>query len=107
MERMLEGMVIFIARIHNYILSLNDAYEKNFTDKQLHFLVIGIIGMLILVIIYPLFKILSENHILAIAFIYVFTVIVVITFAIEMDRSFPVPEQWISQILYLDLQDFY
>ena len=81
MERMLEGMVIFIARIHNYILSLNDAYEKNFTDKQLHFLVIGIIGMLILAVIYPLFKILSENHILAIAFIYVFTVIVVITFA--------------------------
>ena len=53
-----------------------------YVDKQLHFLVIGIIGMLILVIIYPLFKILSENHILAIAFIYVFTVIVVITFAI-------------------------
>ena len=68
MERMLEGMVIFIARIHNYILSLNDAYEKNFTDKQLHFLVIGIIGMLILAVIYPLFKILSENHILAITF---------------------------------------
>ena len=39
MERMLEGMVIFVAKIHNYILSLNDAYEKNFTDKQLHFLV--------------------------------------------------------------------
>ena len=87
MERMLEGMVIFIARIHNYILSLNDAYEKNFTDKQLHFLVIGIIGMLILVIIYPLFKILSENHILAIAFIYVFTVLVVITFAIEIGQK--------------------
>ena len=87
MERMLEGMVIFIARIHNYILSLNDAYEKNFTDKQLHFLVIGIIGMLILAVIYPLFKILSENHILAIAFIYVFTVIVVITFAIEIGQK--------------------
>ena len=72
MERMLEGMVIFVAKIHNYILSLNDAYEKNFTDKQLHFLVIGILGMLILMVIYPLFKLLSENHILAIAFIYVF-----------------------------------
>ena len=47
MERMLEGMVIFIARIHNYILSLNDAYEKNFTEL--------VTGMLIL--IHPLFKI--------------------------------------------------
>lgn len=87
MERMLEGMVIFVAKIHNYILSLNDAYEKNFTDKQLHFLVIGIFGMLILMVIYPLFKLLSENHILVIAFIYVFTVIVVITFAIEIGQK--------------------
>ena len=87
MERMLEGMVIFVAKIHNYILSLNDAYEKNFTDKQLHFLVIGILGMLILMVIYPLFKLLSENHILAIAFIYVFTVIVVITIAIEFGQK--------------------
>ncbi|WP_243008626.1 hypothetical protein [Anaerobutyricum hallii] len=87
MERMLEGMVIFVAKIHNYILSLNDAYEKNFTDKQLHFLVIGILGMLILMVIYPLFKLLSENHILVIAFIYVFTVIVVITFAIEIGQK--------------------
>ena len=87
MERMLEGMVIFVAKIHNYILSLNDAYEKNFTDKPLHFLVIGILGMLILMVIYPLFKLLSENHILAIAFIYVFTVIVVITFAIEIGQK--------------------
>ena len=87
MERMLEGMVIFVAKIHNYILSLHDAYEKNFTDKQLHFLVIGILGMLILMVIYPLFKLLSENHILAIAFIYVFTVIVVITFAIEIGQK--------------------
>ena len=80
MERMLEGMVIFVAKIHNYILSLNDAYEKNF-------IVIGILGMLILMVIYPLFKLLSENHILAIAFIYVFTVIVVITFAIEIGQK--------------------
>ena len=87
MERMLEEMVIFIAKIHNYILSLNDAYEKNFTDKQLHFLVIGILGMLILMLIYPLFKLLSENHILMISFIYVFTVIVVITFAIEIGQK--------------------
>ena len=87
MEGMLERMVIFIAKIHNYILTLNDAYEKNFTDKQLHFLVIGIVGMLILMVIYPLFKLLSENHILVIAFIYVFTVIVVITFAIEIGQK--------------------
>ena len=87
MKELLYWIVEWIAKIHSHILRLNDAYEYNFTDKELHFLVIGNIGMLILVIIYPLFKILSENHILAIAFIYVFTVIVVITFAIEIGQK--------------------
>lgn len=35
MERMLEGMVIFVAKIHNYILSLNDALQrKTFTEQS-------------------------------------------------------------------------
>ena len=38
MERMLEGMVIFVAKIHNYILSLNDAYEKNLQTSSSTFL---------------------------------------------------------------------
>lgn len=87
MERLLEGIVIFIAKMHGYFLSLNDAYEKDFTDKQLHFLVIGVLGMAMLLVIYPLFKMLSKNHILIIAFIYVFTLIVVITFAIEIGQK--------------------
>ena len=35
MESILEALVVLIAKSHSYILSLNDAYEKNFTDKQL------------------------------------------------------------------------
>ncbi|MCD8019047.1 MAG: hypothetical protein LUF92_05505 [Clostridiales bacterium] len=88
METLLEKIVIFIARIHNYILTLNDAYEQNFTDKQLHFLVIGLIGLALVLVIYPLFKILSKNHVLIIVFIYVFTLIIVLTFAIEIGQKY-------------------
>ena len=42
-------------------------------------------GMLF--VIYPLFKLLSENHVLVIAWIYVFTVIIVIVFAIEIGQG--------------------
>lgn len=88
MESILEKIVVMIAKSHSYILTLNDAYEKNFTDKQLHFLVIGIIGILLVLVIYPLFKWLSQNHVLTIVFIYVFTLILVLTFAIEIGQKY-------------------
>lgn len=87
MESFLEKVVVLIARAHNYILTLNDAYEKNFTDKELHFIVIGILGMALVLMIYPLFKILSRDHVLTIAFIYVLTVVIGLTFAIEIGQK--------------------
>ena len=98
MESILEALVVLIAKSHSYILSLNDAYEKNFTDKQLHFLVIGLIGLAMVLVIYPLFKALSQNHVLIIVFIYVFTLILVLTFAIEIG-------QWYSGSGTMDLGD--
>ena len=74
----MEALVVLIAKSHSYILSLNDAYEKNFTDKQLHFSgEFGLIGLAMVLVIYPLFKALSQNHVLIIVFIYVFTLILV------------------------------
>lgn len=98
MESILESLMVLIAKSHSYILSLNDAYEKSFTDKELHFLVIGLIGMALLLVIYPLFKLLSRNHVLVIVFIYVFTLILVLTFAIEIG-------QWYSGSGTMDLDD--
>lgn len=45
MKELLYWIVEWIAKIHSHILRLNDAYEYNFTDKELHFLVIGMMGM--------------------------------------------------------------
>lgn len=88
MQLFLYRIVNRIADIHRLILSLNDAYEKNFTDKELHFLVIGVLGMLLVFAIHPLFLYLArQNHILTITAIYVFTVLVVITFAIEIGQK--------------------
>ena len=77
-----------IAKIHNYILHLNDKFEYNFSDKDLHFLVIGLLGMAMIFVVYPVFKWLaSKKHIMVIAWIYVFTLILVITFAIEIGQK--------------------
>lgn len=77
-----------IAKIHSYIMQLNNAYEIAFSDKELHFLVIGLLGMAMIFVVYPLFKYLAkQGHEMVIAWIYVFTVIIVITFAIEIGQK--------------------
>lgn len=77
-----------IAEIHSKLLSLNNAYEYNFTDKELHFIIIGIIGMAMIFVIYPIFRWLADNdHIMTITWIYVFTLIIVLTFAIEIGQK--------------------
>lgn len=88
MKEMLYRIVEFLAKIHSYILGLNDAYEYNLSDKQLHFLVIGALGMAFIFVIHPLFKWLAKNnHVMVISWIYVFTLIIVITFAIEIGQK--------------------
>ena len=81
-------IIEIITRCHNKLLSLNDAYEYNFTDKELHFIIIGIIGMAMIFAIYPIFKWLANrDHIMTITRIYVFTLIIVLTFAIEIGQQ--------------------
>lgn len=88
MKEFLYGIIDLIARIHSKLLTLNDAYEYNFTDKELHFLVIGVLGMALIFVIYPLFKWLTNHdHVMVVAWIYVFTLIIVITFAIEIGQK--------------------
>ena len=88
MTEFLYFIIEIIFKCHERLLSLNDAYEYNFTDKELHFLIIGIIGMVMIFVVYPIFKWLAENDfIMTITWIYVFTLIIVLTFAIEIAQK--------------------
>lgn len=87
MVEFLYWIIDIIAGIHRYLLTLNDGFEYVFSDKELHFIVIGILGMAMIFVVYPVFKALSRNHVMVIAWIYVFTLIIVITFAIEIGQK--------------------
>ena len=88
MTQFLYWAVGLVAKIHNYLMQLNNSYEASFSDKEMHFLVIGLLGMGMIFVIYPLFKFLAKHdHEMVIAWIYVFTVIIVITFAIEIGQK--------------------
>ena len=88
MARYLRMLVAWVSRAHSYILTLNDRFEYSFSDKELHFIVIGAIGLMLILLVYPLFKLLANhNRVLAITWIYVLTVLLVLTFAIEIGQS--------------------
>ncbi len=88
MRELIYTIIGYITDIHTKILSWNNGYEGTLTDKQLHFWVIGIVGMALLLVIYPLFALLAKNHILAVAWLYVFTLMLVMTFAIEIGQGY-------------------
>ena len=78
---------MWVARRHDSILGINDSGQYNLTDKQLHFWVVGLFGMALILLIQPVFKGLAENgHTLIITWIYVFTVVIVFTFAVEIGQ---------------------
>jgi hypothetical protein len=88
MRTLLYAIVAIITKIHDKVMQLNNAFEANLSDKDLHFLVIGLLGLGMIFVIYPLFKYLAKrNHEMVIAWIYVTTVLVVITFAIEIGQK--------------------
>ena len=89
MKEMLYAAVEWIARIHDALNGINDTKGYGFTDKQLHFFVIGVLGLGLTVVLYPIFKALVKHErTLTITWIYVFTVLIVITFAIEIGQGF-------------------
>lgn len=88
MKTLLYAIVAVITKIHDKVMQLNNAFEANLSDKDLHFWVIGLLGLGMIFVIYPLFKYLAKrNHEMVIAWIYVTTVLVVITFAIEIGQK--------------------
>ena len=77
-----------MARIHNAIIHFCNVSFGGISDKWLHFIIIGVLGMMMIAVIYPMFKELARhNKIMTITWIYVFTMLVVITFSIEIGQK--------------------
>ena len=64
-------------------------FGMHFTDKELHFWVIGIIGIFTFFFVYLFFKLIEKwkFHTTIISFIFTFTGMVVLVFAIEIQQA--------------------
>lgn len=88
MKEILYKLVSYASRIHQKILAINDSYEYNLSDKELHFIIIGLLGIALVIICYPIFNCLAKKgHTLTLTWIYVFTLMIVLTFAIEIGQK--------------------
>lgn len=87
-NKILTKTVQVVTYVHQKILSINDAKGIALSDKQLHFIIIGLVGMALLFVVFPLFKYLAKKKlIMGISWIYVFTILIVLTFMIEIGQK--------------------
>lgn len=86
MKDLLYWAVTLISQIHDWFLHLNDNFELYLNDKQLHYIVIGALGLLLYFVTHGVFKRLSRWSLRAVSWIYTLTVMLVITFAIEIGQ---------------------
>lgn len=87
MERLLRWLADILARMHDWLMSVNDGRSWGLNDKQMHFVVIGVFGIGLFFCVQLLFKWLAKRSVTAISWIYTFTVVLVVTFAVEAGQK--------------------
>ncbi|MFC5466196.1 hypothetical protein [Lederbergia graminis] len=87
----MKEFILIIADIVNGIHDLLNAMAKqtglNLTDKDLHLWVFGIVGITFFLITHLIFTKLAKLSITAISFIYTFTVMFILVFAVEIQQK--------------------
>ena len=87
MVEILKLIASFINDLHDKVLDIVGIAGYTLNDKQLHFIFMAVIGILIFAFTQIVFKKLAKYSITAISFIYTFTVMVVIVFLIEIQQK--------------------
>jgi hypothetical protein len=87
MKEFIKIIVEVVNSIHDIIMSITANAGLNLTDKDLHLWVFGFIGIFSFFFVHLIFKHLSRYSITAVSFIYTFTVMLVLVFAIEIQQK--------------------
>lgn len=86
MKEIIQILAGIVNNIHDILISM---FGIQMTDKALHFWVIGIIGMVVFIMVYICFKVVEKIKwsTTALSFIYTFTIVVILVFAIELQQA--------------------
>ncbi|MEY8732519.1 hypothetical protein AB9M92_09700 [Peribacillus frigoritolerans] len=90
MKEIIQILAEIVNNLHDFILFfVSDTLNSNATDKDLHFWIMGIIGIIIFMFVLFLSNLISRMRfgITILSFLYTFTVMVVLVFAIEIQQA--------------------
>ncbi|WP_297633839.1 hypothetical protein [uncultured Clostridium sp.] len=87
MIEFLKFLVDFMNQIHHKAVDVLGSNGYGFSDKQLHFIFIGCLGIMIFIFSHFLFKVIAKYSLTAVSFIYTFTILIFITVAIEIQQK--------------------
>ncbi|ACV64260.1 small membrane protein [Desulfofarcimen acetoxidans DSM 771] len=77
----------FVNNLHDIILYISKVIGLNLSDKDLHFWLIGALGIFIFFVTDVIFKRIAMFNVSVISFIYTFTVLLVIVFGLEIEQK--------------------
>ena len=83
---LLQELTLIMAQVHDSLMRINDGFELRLDDKDLHFIIMALAGMVLFFVVHAVFRRLAKWSITAVSFIYVFTVMTVLGFAVEIGQ---------------------
>lgn len=87
LEKVLVGLTYLVNYLHDVIISATGRLGFHLSDKDLHFWLVGGLGMIIFIVSDKVFRWVAKLNISVISFIYTFTVLVVLVFALEIEQA--------------------
>ncbi|MEE3952194.1 hypothetical protein [Peribacillus frigoritolerans] len=90
MKEIIQILAEIVNNLHDFILFfVSDTLNSNATDKDLHFWIMGIIGIIIFLFVLFLSNLIARMRfgVTILSFLYTFTVMVVLVFAIEIQQA--------------------
>ena len=80
-------LVVFIAHMHDRLWDLNTLQASPLDDKQMHFVVTAAFGLLLFLLILPVFRFLTKHGAAGLmAWLLAFMTVLFVTFAIEIGQ---------------------
>ncbi|MDD3654548.1 MAG: hypothetical protein PHO01_10245 [Desulfotomaculaceae bacterium] len=87
MYQFLTILASILNNVHDFIIYISKTLGFNPTDEELHFWVIGSIGIFIFLVVEIIFKYIARWSISVISFIFTFAALVVFVFGIEIEQE--------------------
>ena len=85
MREIVYSFIRLMTDVHEHLLMLNDAFEARLNDKDLHFLVFGVVGAGVFLGAWALFK-WMRRHIGVVAWLFGFVVMLMLALSIEIGQ---------------------